>query len=171
MLGISSFCICVPKITIKWRMVPEIWSATARIFCHFGPIFALLLPYQTKKIKFLKIEKSTWRYYQFTHVYQKWQWYDVWFLRYGAWQSNIFVILDSLFPFYPPNYPKSQNFKKLKKKNLELLSFYTFCAINGNHKIYGSWDIERNRDNFLSFWTIFCTFTRITTWKTKIKKK
>ena len=25
-------------------MVPEIWSATDRIFCHFGPFFALLPP-------------------------------------------------------------------------------------------------------------------------------
>ena len=23
-------------------MVPEIWSATDRIFCHFGPLYALL---------------------------------------------------------------------------------------------------------------------------------
>ena len=25
-------------------MVPEIWSMTDRIFCHFGPFFALLPP-------------------------------------------------------------------------------------------------------------------------------
>ena len=25
-------------------MVPDIWSATDRTFCHFGPFFALLLP-------------------------------------------------------------------------------------------------------------------------------
>ena len=25
-------------------MVPEIWSTTERIFCHFGPLFALLPP-------------------------------------------------------------------------------------------------------------------------------
>ena len=39
---ISSFYTCVPKITIMPCMVPEIWSATDRIFCHFGLFFALL---------------------------------------------------------------------------------------------------------------------------------
>ena len=42
----------------------------------------------------------------------KWQSHDVWFLKYGAWQTD-----------------------------------------------------------FLSFWTIFCCFTSLTTWKIKIKKK
>ena len=26
----------------QWCMVPQIWSAIDRIFCHFGPFFALL---------------------------------------------------------------------------------------------------------------------------------
>ena len=30
---------CVPKTTIIWGMVPEIWSETDRIFSHFGPFF------------------------------------------------------------------------------------------------------------------------------------
>ena len=34
--------------------------------------------------------------------------------------------------------------------------------------MYGSWDMERNRQNFFSFWTIFCPFTLLTTLK-KIK--
>ena len=32
-LEMSSFYICVPKITIIWCMLPEIWSATDIIFC------------------------------------------------------------------------------------------------------------------------------------------
>ena len=28
----------------QWCMVPQIWSAIDRIFCHFGPFFALLPP-------------------------------------------------------------------------------------------------------------------------------
>ena len=41
------------------HMVPEIWSVTERIFCHFGPFFALL-PLKTwkKKTKFWKYEKN-----------------------------------------------------------------------------------------------------------------
>ena len=34
--------------------------------------------------------------------------------------------------------------------------------------MYGSLDIESNRQNFLSFWTIFCL--TLTTQKTKFKK-
>ena len=36
--------------------------------------------------------------------------YDVWFLRYDAWQ-NIFVILQNFLPFYPTDNPKNQNFE------------------------------------------------------------
>ena len=32
------------------------------------------------------------------------------------------------------------------------------CTINENHMMYGSWDIERNGHNFLSFWTVFLPF-------------
>ena len=42
-------------------------------------------------------------------------------------------------------------------KNLrEISSFYT-CIKNHNHTMYGSW--EWDRQNFLSFLTIFCPFT------------
>ena len=39
LLEISSFCTCVPKITIIWCMVPEIQSETDRFFCHSEAIF------------------------------------------------------------------------------------------------------------------------------------
>ena len=37
----SSLYICIPKITIIWCMLPEIWNTTDITFCHFGPFFAL----------------------------------------------------------------------------------------------------------------------------------
>ena len=43
-LEISSFYISVPKIMIRWCMIPEIWCVTDVIIFHFGPIFALLPP-------------------------------------------------------------------------------------------------------------------------------
>ena len=96
-------------------------------------------------------------------------------MMYGFWDmerdSQIFLSFWTVFFLFLPLTTQKVKISKNWKKNLELLSFYTFCAITGNHKIYGSWDIERNRDNFLSFWTIFGTFTRITIWKTKILKK
>ena len=51
------------------------------------------------------------------------------------------------------------------------------CTINDNHMMHGSWDIECDRQNFLSFWTIFYPFTLITQkviilkkWETITKK-
>ena len=45
------------------------------------------------------------------------------------------------------------------------------CTINDNHMMHGSWDMEHDKQNFLSFWTIFCPFTPYATWKSKIMKK
>ena len=47
------------------------------VFCPFTPLTA-------QNIKILKKQQQnpTWRCHHFTHVYHKWQSYDVWFLRY-----------------------------------------------------------------------------------------
>ena len=148
MLILGHFCpllsiyTCVPKTTIIWCIIPEIPSETDIIFCHFGSFFALLHPpplppmiswikilkqtEQPKKLKFWKTEKPICRYYYFTHVYNKWQSYDVWFLRYGAWRTQFFVILDCFLPLYPPNNPKNQNFEKMKKN---IWIYYHFTHI------------------------------------------
>ena len=42
---------------------------------------------------------------------------------------------------------------------------------NDDYMMHGSQDMERNRQNFLSFWTIFCPFVLLTTRKIKILKK
>ena len=39
----------VPTIMIIRRMLPEIWSATGIIFCHFGPFFCPCTPLLTPK--------------------------------------------------------------------------------------------------------------------------
>ena len=94
---------------------------------EFYVILGHFLPFQPTDIpenQNFKIEKNTWRYYHFTHVYHKWQSYDVEFLRYQAWWTEFFVVLDHFLPFYRPNNPKNQSFKKMKKI-LEILSFYT----------------------------------------------
>ena len=41
----------------KWVMVPQIWSATDRIFCNFGPCLHFYPPNQPKKLKFEKMKK------------------------------------------------------------------------------------------------------------------
>ena len=57
-LEISSFYTCVPKMTIIWCMVHEIWSPTDWIFCHFGLFFVLLPLYHPGKSKFWKNETN-----------------------------------------------------------------------------------------------------------------
>ena len=86
---------------------------------------------------------------------------DTWFLRYEAWQTGFFLKLDHFLLFYQPN-----NFWKNVKKHLEILSFY-MCTISENHVMYGSWDIECNRQNFLSLRTILCPVTPLTPQKIK----
>ena len=63
-----------------------------RISCHLGSFFATLHHSQPEKPKFWKNEKNTRRYHHFTLVYHKWQSYDVCFQRYGARQTEFFVI-------------------------------------------------------------------------------
>ena len=160
-------------MTIFWWMILEIWSATDRIFCHSGPFFPLLSPYGPIKLKFwIKWKKylKIWSFYK-----QKWQSYDAWFLRYGVQRAEFFVILDCFLPFYPLTTAKKKNFEKLKKASRDIIILH-MCTLNNIHMMYGSWDMERDGQNFLSFWTIFCPFTPLTIqkikfWKNEGKKK
>ena len=60
-----------------------------------------------------------------------------------------------LCPFSPLTTRKIK-ILKLKKKTPDDIITLQLCIIDDNHMMYGSWDMERNRQNFLSFWTIFC---------------
>ena len=78
---------------------------------------------------------------------------------------KIWSLMDRIFcyfwPFFallpppPSNNLKNQNFEKLKKNPGDIITLH-MLSINQNHIMYGSWDIEHARQNFLSFWTIFC---------------
>ena len=74
------------------------------------------------------MKKNAGRYHYFTLVYHKWRSYDVWFLRYGARQTEFFVILDHFLPFYPPNNPENQNFEKIKKTPGDIILLHK-CTI------------------------------------------
>ena len=93
---------------------------------------------------------------------------------YGSWDmerdgQNFLSFWTFYLHFYPPNNPKNQNLKKWK--TAWSIITLQMCTINDNHMMYGSWDMECNRQNFLSFWTIFCPFTPLWTQKIKILKK
>ena len=154
---------------VIWGTVPEKQSETDRIFCHFGPCFALLPHYWPQTLKFGKNVKKPSRYYPFKHVYHKWRSYHVWFLRYKGMRENVFCHFGPSFaPSDPPNNWKNQNFEKIKK-SLEILSFYTCVP-----KMTIIWcmvpEIWSVADIFVSFWTIFWPFTPLTQ-KIKILKK
>ena len=68
-------------------------------------------------------------------------------------ETDFFVIFGHFLPIHPPNNPKNQNFEIIKKMPGDIILF--LCTTNDNHMMYCSWDIERNRHNFLSFWVIF----------------
>ena len=57
--------------------------------------------------------------------------------------------MDHFLPFYSPMDPK---------KTLEDIIILQMFTINDSHMIYGFSDMECNRQNVLSFWTVFCPF-------------
>ena len=90
-------------------------------------------------------------------------------MMYGSWdmerdRPNFLSFWIAFCSFTPP---QSQNFKK-NGKNTWKWRYYHFTNINDSHMMYGSSDMECNRQNFLSFWTIFCPFNSLTTQKIKI---
>ena len=101
---------------------------------------------------------------------KKSQSYDERFLRYGVRLTEFLSFGPFFCPFTspPPTIQKTKILKK-RQKCLGVLSFLQMCTINDN--MHGFWDIECNRQNLLSLWTIFCSFTLLWTQKVKILKK
>ena len=105
------------------------WTWKINIYltrCWSGPIMSKIILIFTMLHFFKKIKKNTWRYY-FTSVYQKSQWYDLQFLRYTTWQTEI-GNFRSFFCLSSPKSPKNQNFGKMKKF-LEMSSFTSLTKI------------------------------------------
>ena len=96
-------------------------------------------------------------------------------------RTEPFVFLERFLLFHSPN-PENKNFEKIKITPGDVIILH-MCTINNNHKMCGSCDMEGNKHNSLSFWTIFYPFTLLpfypwskksTFWKnekTKNKKK
>ena len=84
---------------------------------------------------------------------------------YGSWDMEpnreFFVIWDRFLAFYTPMDPENQNFQQQKNKKKKT-SGDIIILHNVHHMVYGSCDMECNRQTFLSFWTIFYPF-----WKDK----
>ena len=151
-------------------MFPEIWSATDRMFCHFGPFFALLLSNNTGNQNFEKMKKILGDFI-ISHkctINDNHMMYDSWDMKCN---TEFLVILGHFLPFHPTNHPKIQNFGKMKKI-LEDSIILDKCTKNNYYMLCCSWDVARNICNcYFSFWAIFCLFTSLAAWKIKIKKK
>ena len=68
---------------------------------------------------------------------------------------------------------ENQNFEKMKKMP-EYIFLLHMCLMNEDHMMHDSWNIRcdrQGRQNCSSFWVIFCPFTPLTIWKTKILEK
>ena len=82
-LMILSLYKCVPKMTVIWWMVPEIWSMTDRIFCHFGPFLYFYPPNNPKNQNFEKM-KTIPGYIIILHRCTK----NDNHIRYGSWDME-----------------------------------------------------------------------------------
>ena len=71
--------------------------------------------------------------------------YSSWDIESGGLKSVI------LGPFYCPfTSQTTQNFGKMKKMPGDIIHLQ-MCTINEDHMVYGSRDMEHDRQNFLSF--------------------
>ena len=165
LLEISSFYKCVVKITVTWCMLPAIRSATDIIFRHFGPFFAIM----TLKIKIRKKYKRKPGDIILLHMCS----INEDHMMYGFSDIRLdrrsFLSCWAIFCPWLSNKTKNQNFEKMKKMSGDII--LRMCTINENHVMYGYWDMERNRQNFFSFWNIFCPFIPLTTWEKDWKKR
>ena len=160
-------------------MVPEIWSRTDRILCHVVSFFALL----TRKIKILKKwQKIPGHFLLFYPTIDPkikiWKNVknngDIILLHmctinqdhmiHSSWdikcKGQSVLPFWAILPFDPPNNPKNQNFEKKKKMENTFgdIIILHLCITNDDHMMYGSWDTEHNRQNFLSFQALFYPF-------------
>ena len=123
-----------------------------------------------------KIKKNTWRYHYFTHVYRISSWYELQFLRYRMPHTEI-DSYGSFFGLLPlPLLLKTKKKKKTEFWNEEIASgiiiSHTFTHVYQKPQSHEVQFLRYwLRQNFLSFWTIFYSFTPLLTPKIKIWKQ
>ena len=68
-------------------------------------------------------------------MYHKWRSYDIWFLKYRVWQTEIFDILDRFLPFQPIHNLGNQNFN-IEKNTWR---YYHFKHLHHKWESYDVW--------------------------------
>ena len=76
----------------------------------------------------------------------------------------------TIFCPFTPEQPRKSKSRKNETTPGDIIILHK-CTINENHMMYGSWDMQRDRQFFLSFWITFCPFIPLTTPRIKILKK
>ena len=151
-------------------MVPEIWIATDRVFVILDCFLAFYPPKDPENQNFEKIKKITPEDVIILHRCT----INDNHMMYGSWDierdGQNFLSFWTIFALLPLEQPEKSKFWKNKKKLGDIVILH-MCTINDNHMMHGSWDMETDEKNVLSFWTIFCSFTPLTTWKINILKK
>ena len=122
-------------MTIISCTVPEIWSATEKIFCHSGLFFVLLPPTSNnqKNQNFEKMKTKPGVIILHMHtINDNHMMYDSWDTECS--KQNFFVILANFCPFtppppypYPPNNPKNQLFEKIKQIPWDIIILHKCC--------------------------------------------
>ena len=159
LLEISSFYTCAPKITTIWCTVPEIQSETDKIFVILGHFLHFYHPnIKILKKKMKKMPGNITLLYIHDDIY-----IYIWFLKYKVIRCDRqkFSTFWAVFCLFSP-------LTTWKIKILLGIIILPICTINDNHMRYGFWDVERNKHNFLSLWTVFCPFPPLWTKKIKI---
>ena len=149
-------------MTIIWYLVPEIWSASDRIFLSFSAMFCPFTSYQPEKWKLQKMKKAP-RDIIILHKCAK----NHDHMLYCSWD----MVRDrcscyfSFWAFYPLNSPKNETFMKMKKSRGDIIILQQ-CAKNHDDILYCSWNMARDTCNcYFPFWAIFCSFTPLTAQK------
>ena len=154
--------------------VPEIQSVMAEI----GNFWSFFFPFTVLKARKIKLSKE-WKKKKkkiggdiiILHIWTK----NLNHMMYGSWDTKRewqnFLSIWAIFCPFTILTNRKIKILKIQKALLEMPSFFHMCTKNHNHMMYGSWDIDFDRHNFLSFWVIFCPFTALTIRKNKILKE
>ena len=158
-------------------MVPEILVHNRQIFLSFWGIFCPFTLLKTEKIKLLKRWKkgpeilSFFRCVHFSNVYREspMDYNHMMHSSLDMEHDRFWTIFCTFTPLTTQKITILEQWKK-KKTPRDIIILH-MCTINDNHMMYGSWDMENDRHNFLSFWTIFIPLPLLKTQKIKILKQ
>ena len=139
---ISLFYTCVPKILMIWPTVQRyrVWQTEIG---SFRLCFALLCSQKCQKSKFWKngkIPRDIIILHMCTEITIIWS-------MVPKVQSETDRIFWHFGLSFTPLTPQKSTFWKFKR-NTWILHILQMCTINDNHMMYGSWDMEHNRQNF-----------------------